>query len=73
MLKPKQLILRFLLFVQVIIYPRELVEYYIIVLLLLGFNIGELRQYYALNRAIEVKVDVIKLSNSVSNSFTIDP
>jgi hypothetical protein len=71
--KPIQLILYFLPFVRIVVYPRELFQDRVVVLKLIGFNGRQLWKDHALNGTVEVQVNVIKLSNSVTNGLAVDP
>ena len=68
-----QLILCFLPLVRVIVYPRELFQDRVVVPDLTGFSDRQLWEDHALNGAVEIQVNIVKLRNGISNSLAVDP
>ena len=72
LLKVEKAILGFLDLVWVIVNAGELIKYYIVVVVAGGLSVYELGKNYGLDLAIEVKVDVVELSGSVTDSLSVD-
>ena len=72
LLKVKKAILGFLDLIRVIINAGELIKYYIVVVVAGSLSVYELGKNYSLDLTIEVKVDVVELSGSVTDSLSVD-
>ena len=72
MFQLEQLVFGLLLFIRVAVYPRELLKDRIVIPLLCLLYLSQLWQNHALNGAVEIEVNVIKLSDFVSYCRTVD-
>jgi hypothetical protein len=72
LLKIKKAIFYFLDLIRVIVNAGKLIKNYVVVVVARGLRIRELRENYSLNLTIEVKVDVVELGSSVTDSLAVD-